>query len=76
METKQLIINPAVLLKVAVNDPYKVELVDSLVVTPIIREKALTPFINSLMEGLIQTGKDQDSMIPRYALNEVKYIGY
>ena len=74
MSKKQLVINPTVLLKVSVNDPYKVELVDNLIITASIKEIALIPFITSLLESLSKKKKTEDPMIPRYVLNKVFYL--
>jgi len=73
MEVKQLVINPAVLLKVDINNPYKVELVDNLLMTPAIREETLLPFISSLLESLSDNKNCADPAVTRYVLNEVIY---
>ena len=69
MENHQVIINPAVLLKVAVDDPYTVELVDNLVLSSVIREKALMPFLGLLGKSLSRRTDTPESLVPQYALN-------
>ena len=71
MENQQVIINPAVLLKVSVDDPYKVELVDNLVMSSVIREKALMPFLGFLGKSLSRGTDTPELLVPQYALNEV-----
>ena len=71
MENDLLVINPSVLLRVVINDPYKVELIDNLSITPAIKAKALTPYLNSLFKSLSFRGDKLLTGVPKYALNEV-----
>lgn len=71
MSERQLVINTAVLLRVDTNDPYKVELVDNLFMTPLIREKALAPFTAFLFESLSDSKSSKEPAVTRYAFSEV-----
>lgn len=71
MDKNLLIVNSSVFLRVALDDPYKVELVDNLRITPEIKTKALTPYLESLFNSLSFRGDKLLTGVPRYALNEV-----
>jgi hypothetical protein len=64
-------INPSVFLKVELKEPDKIQFVDNLVITPMITEKLLNPYINKLFETLSLRSETPHLGIPRYALNEV-----
>lgn len=69
----ELQVNPTVCLKVGLKTPEQVELIDSLVVTPAIKENLLLPYLSSLFEGLVLRAASPSLGVPRYALTEVKY---
>lgn len=71
MEKGSLKINPSVFLRVAADNPSKVELVDYLCITPDIKAKALVPYLESLFKSLSFRGDKLLTGVPRYALNEV-----
>lgn len=71
MEKKSLVINASIMLKVALSDPYRVEFVDQLVITPVIKTKVLLPYLDSLFDSLTLRAEKPQSLVPRYALNEV-----
>ncbi len=71
-----MVINASVLLKVVLNDPYRVELVDNLVMTPAIKTKVLVPYLASLYDSLVLRGEKPHLGVPRYALNEVSLLFY
>jgi hypothetical protein len=62
------IINTSLLLNVAIDDPYKVELVDNLIISSEIKSFVLTPYLNSLFTSLALS---ESKKIPRYIFNEV-----
>lgn len=74
MEKSLLTINSSVFLRLAADDPSKVELVDQLRITPEIKTKALTPYLESLFKSLSFRGDKLLTGVPRYALNEVKFV--
>ena len=76
MEKNLLVINSSVLLKVVINDPYRVELVDNLAITPAIKTKVLMPYLGSLFDSLALRGEKPQLGVPRYALNEVFRLAF
>jgi len=64
------IINTSVFLRVNVHNPYKVELVDNLIITPQIISLALAPYLDSLFAALSLTNPQR---VPRYTFNEVTF---
>lgn len=73
MERSSVTINSSILLKVGVKDPYKVELVDNLSITPELKEKALVPYLNRLFGDLSFQEEGKTPKVPRHSLNEVIY---
>lgn len=74
MEKNSITINSSILLKVGVKDPYKVELVDNLSITPELKEKALLPYLKQLFDDLSFQEEGKTAKVPRHALNEVSCI--
>ena len=72
MEKKSIVINASIMMKVGLNDPYRIELVDNLALTPAIKAKLLLPYLSSLFDSLTLRAEKPQSGVPRYALNEVK----
>jgi len=64
----------SVFLKVTHSHPGKVEVVDSLVITPAIKDKLLLPFLSSMYKSLLLRAEKSHLGVPRYALNEVIYF--
>lgn len=71
MEKNSITINSSILLKVGVKDPYKVELVDNLSITPELKEKALLPYLSQLFDDLSFQEEGKTARVPRHSLNEV-----
>lgn len=66
-------INPTVFLKVELNEPDNVIFVDNLVMTPLIKEKLLMPYLQALFDGLSLRSENPSNGVPRYAINEVSF---
>ena len=71
MEKSQLVVNTSVLLKIPLNHPDKVELVDGLQATPLVKAKVLVPYLSNLYQSLTLRSEKTTLGVPRYALNEV-----
>ena len=71
MDNNRVTINSSVLLKVVLNDPYKVELVDNLIISPELKAKALIPYLNTLFNDLSHKEETKEPKVPRYELSQV-----
>ena len=64
-------INNSVFLKVSMSNPSKVEIVDSLVITQVVKDELLMPYLASLFNSLTMRSDKPQLGVPRFALNEV-----
>lgn len=64
-------INNSVFLKVSMSNPSKVEIVDGLVVTKVVKDELLLPYLSSLYNSLTLRSDKPQLGVPRFALNEV-----
>jgi len=71
MKKNAITINTSILLKLEANDPYKVELVDNLSITPEIKERILLPYLTRLFDDISFQEERKSPKVARYSLNEV-----
>jgi len=74
MKKSQIAINPSVSLRISLDTPNNVEVVDNLFISPEVRETVLNPYVDSLYESLILRTVKPANGVPRYAMNEVSFF--
>ncbi len=77
MKKQKLTVDPSISLRISLDNPNRVEIVDNFVLTTEIVSTVLTPYITSLYESLaLRAGGNLPDGVPKHIISEVFLFFY